>query len=232
MSKLLRIDRILSNFGYCTRSQAREWVKRKRVSVNGVTADDFSAKVDPCDVLIDHVPIDHPAGIYVAFHKPARFICTHDASEGQIVYDLLPPQWPLRDPKVSSIGRLDKDASGLLLLTDDTSLTRRLASPSRHVPKIYAVEVNKTIDASVAERFKAGTIMLKNEKEPCLPAELVLRSPTQCEVTLHEGRYHQIKRMFASCGYEVLKLHRISFGKLTLGDLAEGTWREFDPATL
>jgi 16S rRNA pseudouridine516 synthase len=226
-AKPLRVDRILSNFGYCTRSQAREWVKQGRVLVKDRTADDFASKADPHDVMVDGAPLDHPDGIYMAFHKPAGYICSHDPSEGEIIYDLLPPQWVLRDPIVSSVGRLDKDTSGLLLLTDDTVLAHRLMSPSRHVAKVYRVEVDKDIAPDLISLFTSGTIKLKEEKEPCLPAELTPVSGKICEVTLHEGRYHQVRRMFAACGYEVLRLCRIKFGNLALGDLAEGMFREF-----
>lgn len=228
-TKPLRLDRILSNFGYCTRSQARDWVKQERVRIKGAIADEFAAKADPHDVLIDDAPIDHPDGIYMAFHKPPGYVCSHDPSEGEIIYDLLPPSWVLRDPVVSSVGRLDKDASGLLLLTDDTILAHRLTSPSRKVPKVYRVDVDKDLTEDLIGLFKAGTLVLKDEKTPCLPAELEILAPTIGEVTLHEGRYHQIKRMFTACGYEVLKLHRIKYGKLGIGDLAEGSYREFGP---
>jgi len=232
MTKLLRIDRILSNFGYCTRSQARDWVKGGRVRIGDIITGDFDAKADPHDVFIDDAPIDHPDGIYMAFHKPQGYICSHDPSEGEIIYDLLPPHWVLRDPIVSSVGRLDKDTRGLLLLTDDTVLAHRLMSPSRHVPKVYRVEADKELSPDLIEIFKAGKLLLKDEKTPCLPAELKIVSGDTCEVTLHEGRYHQIKRMFTACGYEVMKLSRIKFGKLEIGDLAEGSYREFGPGEI
>lgn len=230
--KPLRIDRILSNFGYCTRSQAREYVRQGRIKVKDKVADDCSTKADPHDLLIDDTPLEYPDGIYMAFHKPPEYVCSHDPSEGRIIYDLLPPQWVARDPKVSSVGRLDKDASGLLLLTDDTVLSHRLMAPSRHVPKVYRVDVDRELCADLIGVFASGTLLLKDEKTPCLPAELRLVSATRCEVTLHEGRYHQIKRMFSSRGYEVLRLHRIKIGNLEIGDLAEGGLREFDPREL
>lgn len=232
VKKPLRIDRILSNFGYCTRNQARDWVKQGRVKVKNTLAGDFASKAVPHDLLIDDIPIEHPDGIYMAFHKPPGYICSHDPSEGEIIYDLLPPQWVLRDPIVSSVGRLDKDTSGLLLLTDDTVLAHRLMSPSRHVPKVYCVEADKDLSPDLIEIFKAGTLLLKDEKTSCLPAELKIVSENKCEVTLHEGRYHQIKRMFTACGYEVMKLSRIQFGKLELGDLREGSFREFGPGDI
>jgi 16S rRNA pseudouridine516 synthase len=228
-SKPLRIDRILSNFGYCTRNQARDWVKQGRIKVKNTLADGFAFKAVPHDLLIDDMPIDHPDGIYMAFHKPPGYTCSHDPSEGDIIYDLLPPQWVLRDPIVSSVGRLDKDTNGLLLLTDDTVLAHRLMSPSRHVAKVYRVDVDKNLTPDLIEVFKSGTLKLKEEKDPCLPAELKIISGNTGEVTLHEGRYHQIKRMFTACGYELMKLSRIKFGKLELGSLAEGSFREFGP---
>ncbi|MCU0609441.1 MAG: rRNA pseudouridine synthase [Chitinispirillaceae bacterium] len=224
----LRIDRILSNFGYCTRKQARAWIKQGRVTVKGSVADDFAAKVDLHDVMVDDAPLDHPDGIYMAFHKPPGYVCSHDPSDGATIYELLPPSWELRDPKISSVGRLDMDASGLLLLTDDTVFMHRVTSPSRHVAKVYEVDVDHELDEALVEKFASGTVMLTGEQKPLLPAEMKITGTKSCEITLHEGRYHQIKRMFSANGFEVTRLHRIAYGKMLLGDLAIGKYREFD----
>jgi 16S rRNA pseudouridine516 synthase len=127
---------------------------------------------------------------------------------------------------VTSIGRLDKETSGLLLLTDQTPLVHRLTSPKHKVPKIYVATVDRDLAPDLAGVFAAGNLLLEGEKEPCAPAELRLRGPRVAEVTLTEGRYHQVRRMFAATGSTVLTLHRERFGGLDLGGLNPGQWRE------
>lgn len=219
-----RLDQILSNFGYCSRWQARIWVNAGRLQHNGEVLKDFSAKVEPRELLIDGEPIAFPDGLLIALHKPLGYVCSHDSGEGLRVYDLLPPQWQLREPKVISVGRLDKDTSGLLLLTDQSALAQRWTSPKRHVDKIYRVTVDQDLSPELVAQFAHG-IALRGEDKPCLPAALTMVSPRVAEVTLREGRYHQVRRMFAACGYQVEALHRYRFGDYELGELAVGEWR-------
>lgn len=221
-----RLDQLLANLGYCSRREARGWIDTGRVTVRGVAADDPSAKADAIDVRVDGEPLDHPDGLLLLLHKPTGLVCSHDPREGQNVYDLLPPRWRARNPQVTSIGRLDKDTSGLLLLTDQTSLVHRLTSPKHKVPKTYLATVDRDLDPALIAVFASGTLMLDDEKDPCAPAELRLVDPRTAELTLTEGRYHQVRRMFASQGWTVLALHRPRFGDLTLGDLPTGQWRE------
>jgi 16S rRNA pseudouridine516 synthase len=124
------------------------------------------------------------------------------------------------------VGRLDKDTSGLLLLTDQTTLVHRLTSPKHKVPKIYRATLDRDVPESAAATFASGTLVLEGETTPCLPAELSLLSPREAELTLMEGRYHQVRRMFAAVGCTVLTLHRTRFGNLDLEGVAESTWRE------
>ncbi|MBI5381364.1 MAG: rRNA pseudouridine synthase [Opitutae bacterium] len=225
-----RLDQLLANLGYCSRREARGWVEAGAVTVRGEVADDFSAKVVPADVCVDGEPLDHPDGLLLLLHKPVGRVCSHDGREGPGVYDLLPPRWRQRNPGVTSIGRLDKDTSGLLLLTDQTPLVHRLTSPKHKVPKVYVATLNAEVTperaTELAALFASGTFQLADEKEPCAPATLRMRGPREAELTLTEGRYHQVRRMFASQGFEVVTLHRERFGELTLGDLAPGQWRE------
>ena len=123
-----RLDQLLANLGYCSRREARAWVQDGRVTVRGEVADDFGAKSNPADVRIDGEPPDHPDGLLLLLHKPTGLVCSHDEREGPNVYSLLPPRWRARNPQVTSIGRLDKDTSGLLLLTDQSELVHRLTS--------------------------------------------------------------------------------------------------------
>ena len=145
---------------------------------------------------------------------------------------MLPPRWRQRNPPVTSIGRLDKDTSGLLLLTDQSELVHQLTSPKHKVPKVYHATVSADLSPALIPLFASGTLLLKDEPTPCAPAELKIISPRTAELTLTEGRYHQVRRMFASQGVEVLTLHRARFGPLDLGDLPAGLWRELPPGTL
>jgi 16S rRNA pseudouridine516 synthase len=221
-----RLDQLLANLGYCSRREARDWIKAGRVTVRGVVADDFGAKANPADVRVDGEPLDHPDGLLLLVHKPLGLVCSHDEREGPNVYSLLPERWRARNPQITSIGRLDKDTSGLILLTDQSDLVHRLTSPKHKVPKIYRATLARDLDPTLIALFASGTLLLKDEKTPCAPADLKIISPREAELALTEGRYHQVRRMFASQGNEVLTLHRARFGHLELADLPVGHWRE------
>jgi 16S rRNA pseudouridine516 synthase len=221
-----RLDQLLANLGYCSRREAREWIRSGRVTVDGQVEKDFGAKADPAAVRVDGEPLDHPDGVLLLLHKPVGLVCSHDEREGPNVYSLLPPRWRQRNPQITSIGRLDKDTSGLLLLTDQSELVHRLTSPKHKVPKVYRATLDTEMPAGLAAVFAAGTLLLKDEETPCAPASLHVLGLARAELTLTEGRYHQVRRMFASQGCEVLTLHRARFGHLDLGDLPAGQWRE------
>jgi 16S rRNA pseudouridine516 synthase len=221
-----RLDQLLANLGYCSRREAREWVRAGRVTVLGKVVDDFGAKANPSDVRVDGEPLDHPDGLLLLLHKPVGLVCSHDEREGPNVYSLLPPRWRARNPLVTSVGRLDKDTSGLLLLTDQSELVHRLTSPKHKVPKVYRATLASDLPAGLVELFAAGTLVLDGEDAPCAPAELRGLGPREAELTLTEGKYHQVRRMFAGQGCEVLTLHRARFGPLDLGNLPAGQWRE------
>ncbi len=225
-----RLDQLLSSLGYCSRREARDWVADGRITVRGEPADDIGQKVLPADVRIDGEPPDHPDGLLLLLHKPVGLVCSHEAREGPSVYDLLPERWRHRNPAVTSIGRLDKETSGLLLLTDQTALVHRLTSPRHKVPKVYRATVDRDLPPTLVPLFASGTLQLDGEDQPCAPAELKLLSAREAELTLTEGRYHQVRRMFAAAGPSlastVLTLHRTQFGDLALGDLPAGQWRE------
>jgi 16S rRNA pseudouridine516 synthase len=221
-----RLDQLLSSLGYCSRREARDWIEDGRVEVAGAIADDAGKKVSPADVRVDGEPLDHPDGLLLLLHKPLGRVCSHELREGPSVYDLLPERWRRRNPGVTSIGRLDKDTSGLLLLTDQTALVHRLTSPKHKVPKVYRATVDRDLSPELVPLFASGTLRLEDEDQPCAPAELKLLSPREAELTLTEGRYHQVRRMFAATGSTVLTLHRARFGDLELGDLPPGQWRE------
>ena len=224
-SKPRRIDQLLANGGYCSRSEARVWLRMGRVTVDGVRAIDPGAKVDPTSVRVDSEPLDAPDDLLVLMHKPAGCVCSHDVREGPSVYDLLPPRWQDRNPVVTTVGRLDKDTTGVLLLTDVGSIVQQWTSPRHKVPKVYEVTVDKPIPATLVEIFARGELMLEDEEKPCQPAVLEILSPKEARLELTEGRFHQVKRMFEAHGLNVTRLHRSRFGAYTVEDLAPGTWR-------
>ncbi|HSJ09053.1 MAG TPA: 16S rRNA pseudouridine(516) synthase [Longimicrobiales bacterium] len=180
------------------------------------------------DVRIDGAPLDPPRGAVIMLHKPAGYVCsTRDANP--LVYDLLPPRFPLRSPVIAPVGRLDADTTGLLLLTDDGALNHRITSPRSHLPKVYDVTLADDLTGAEAALFASGTLVLKGEATPLLPAALEVLDARRARITLHEGRYHQVRRMFAAVGNHVVALHRSALGGLTLGDLPTGAWRVLEP---
>jgi len=224
-----RLDQLLSSLGYCSRREAVALVKAKRVKLGGVLLTKTDQKVDPHAVTFDDEPLEAPDGLLAMLHKPVGYVCTHGDGEGPTIYELLPDQWLRRNPAVTSVGRLDKDTSGLLLVTDIGSLVHRFTSPKADVEKVYLAELDRELDPALVEVFARGDLMLRGEEKPCLPAKLELVSPKTARLTITEGRYHQVRRMFASQGWHVEKLHRERFGPHVLGDLAEGEWRMLPP---
>lgn len=225
-----RLDQLLSSIGYSSRREVPSLIKQGRITISGTPASRADQRVDPDSVLFDGEPLEAPHGLLAILHKPVGYVCTHAGEEGQNIYELLPPHWLDRNPAVTSIGRLDKDTSGLLLISDIGPLVHKLTSPRSDVEKVYEVIVDRDLDPALAAVFASGAIMLRSETKPCLPAKLEITSPRGATVTLNEGRYHQVRRMFASQGYHVESLHRSRFGHYTLDGLAEGEWRMAKPS--
>lgn len=223
-----RLDKILSNCGYCSRKQALRFLKDYEVTADGKRLTSPADKVDASKVLIDNEPLDHPNGIFILLNKPAGYVCSHDIADGRLVYELLPEQWMYRNPVPSTIGRLDKDTTGVILITDNTKLIHVFTSPKRTIDKVYQVTVDKPLSKELIEPFASGNLLLKDEAKPCLPAKLVIIDNTHAEITLHEGRYHQVKRMFAHFGYTVTALHRSRFGAYTVDNIEEGSWVDLE----
>ncbi len=176
-------------------------------------------------MFVDGELIECPDGVLALLHKPAGYVCSHDAREGPTIYELLPQRWSRRNPPVTSVGRLDKDATGALLVTDLGELVQHFTSPRHKVPKIYEMTVDLNLDASLVEKFVSGTLLLDGEEKPCLPAKLEILGAREARLEIIEGRYHQVKRMFAAHGCTVTRLHRSRFGEFDLGGLAEGQWK-------
>ena len=219
-----RIDQLLASLGYGTRREVRAYVDAGRLSVRGEVAAHHDAKVNARDVLFDGVPLEAPEGLLAILHKPVGYVCTHADGEGPTIYELLPARWLRRNPPVTSVGRLDKDTSGLLLITDRGDLVQKWTSPKSDIEKIYEATVDKPLSPDLAEVFSRGELMLRGEDKPCLPAKLEIVDELHARLTITEGRYHQVRRMFASQGWHVEQLHRAKFGGYELGDLKPGEW--------
>ena len=223
----MKLVKHLANLGYGSRKQVALMFREGRVTdVDGevMYADD---PLDHDNLRVDGEPLDPPQGLLLMLHKPVGYTCsTKDA--GRIVYDLLPPRYRLRSPLLSSVGRLDRDTSGLLLFTDDGALLHRISSPKSKLSKVYEATLAEDMRGDEAAVFSSGTLMLESEQTPLLPAELQVINARHVRLTLHEGRYHQVRRMFAAVGNHVVALHRTRVGGLGLGELAAGQWRALD----
>ena len=158
------------------------------MTIAGKVEKDFGAKANPADVRLDGESLDHPDGLLLLVHKPLGLVCSHDEREGPNVYSVLPARWRERNPQVTSIGRLDKDTSGLILLTDQSELIHRLTSPKHKVPKVYRATLATDLPARLAELFAAGTLVLTGEKEACAPATLNVLGPREAELHAHRGQ--------------------------------------------
>ncbi|HEX3019859.1 MAG TPA: pseudouridine synthase [Chitinispirillaceae bacterium] len=220
-----RVDKILSNLGYCSRRGADLFLRSHQVCCNNIRIKNGSEKADAHLLLIDGQKPDNPDGLFILMNKPSGYVCSHDRTEGTLVYDLLPKQWMNRTPLPSTIGRLDKDTTGVLLITDNTALNHQLSSPRRKIEKIYEVSVDKELNRELTGIFASGNLHLTGEQKPCLPADLKIIEAFRASLTIHEGRYHQVKRMFSTCGYKVTSLHRSRFGIYTVDNLKEGEYK-------
>lgn len=224
-----RVDKLLSSMGYGSRREVAHLAKVGAVVLDGAPLLDASTRIAvapdlPSRMHIDGAPLDPVAGMVILLHKPLGMTCSHKES-GALVYDILPDRWRRRDPVISTIGRLDKQTSGLLLLTDDGDLLHRVISPKRQVKKIYRAHLARPLTGSEGALFASGKMMLEGETSPLAPAELQVVSDTEALLTVTEGRYHQVRRMFAAAGNHVEALHRERLGGLSLpADMAPGAW--------
>lgn len=227
VKRAARIDQLLASLGYGSRADVEQFVARGRVRSLSEPRKKLRVdmRVPSHDLLFDGEPLDHPNGILILMHKPVGIVCSHDEREGPSVYDLLPERWRKRNPSIESVGRLDKDTSGLLLLTDQHDMIHRLTSPKHKVVKVYEASVEGSLTPEMVELMASGTLMLRGESKPCLPAKLDILAPNEARLSIGEGRYHQVRRMLAAVGAPVRTLHRSQFGDHTLEGLAAGAFK-------
>lgn len=223
----MKLVRHIANLGYGSRKQVQWMFREGRITgADGevLYADD---KVPHEAIRIDGEALDPEQGLLLILHKPVGYTCS-TKDTGRLVYDLLPPRFRLRDPVLSTVGRLDRDTSGLLLFTDDGQLLHRIISPKSNLPKTYEATLAQPLRGDEGALFASGTLMLESETTPLKPATLDVIDETHARLTITEGRYHQVRRMFAAVGNHVDALHRSRIGGLSLDGLPEGRWRIAD----
>lgn len=224
-----RLDKIISNLGYGSRKDVKSFAKKGLIEVDGIIVKDNGMLVDPekSNIKINGEEIMYRKYIYLMLNKPNGVIsATHD-NRDETVIDLLDVDHQTFEP--FPIGRLDKDTVGLLLLTNDGELNHRLIAPKWHVDKVYYAKIDKKVDENDIVAFKNGIIL--DDKYKCLEAKLEILSSddegSEIRLTIQEGKFHQVKRMFEAVGKSVVYLKREEFGGLLLDpDLEEGEYRE------
>ena len=221
-----RLDRFLSEAGVASRRELRAIIRAGRVRVNDVPASAPEQKIDETSdrVTLDGEAVGPRGPVVLLLHKPTGYVTSTDDPRDRTVMELLPPQYRGLAP----VGRLDKDTTGLLLLTTDGELNHRLLAPARHVDKTYLATLDKPVGDKEVAVFASGLSLSDFE---AAPADLTPLPDNQARVTIHEGKFHQVKRMFAAVEREVLALHRETFGSLVLDEaLPCGQWRELTEA--
>ena len=231
-----RLDQLIASLGYGSRKEVRGGGSMRVGCPCGASPRPIPQAASSRRRSGSTAPaLDHPGELLILLNKPAGRVCSHTSAEGPSVFGLLPERWQWRNPPVTSVGRLDKETTGLLLLTDRSALVHRLTSPKNKVPKTYRATLDREPPADAEEIFSQGRCVLPGEDEPCAAATLRRLAPLLAEIVVTEGRYHQVRRMFATLGCTVVELHRLRFGELELANLAPGEWKElpigqFDPA--
>mgnify|MGYP000659560518 FL=1 len=219
----MRLDKYLATHSDATRTLAKMAIKTGRVEINGTVIKDQGKKVKPDDVVsINGRELKESGEVYLVMNKKAGIICATQDEEQDTVLDFLDGY---THKELHIAGRLDKDTTGLVLITSDGKWSHRVTSPNYVCKKSYLLETILPIEESYVEEFSTG-ILLRDEVKPTRPAKLEIITPTSARLTLTEGKYHQVKRMFGAMGNRVTKLQRESVGGVKLDGLEEGEFRE------
>ena len=222
---IIRLDKYISDCGEATRSEIKRIIKAGRVEVNGIpaSAPDMKIDTDTASVVLDGRTLKYMAHVYFMLNKPAGLLSATDDVRQKTVIDLFPAE--LKRRGLFPVGRLDKDTTGLLLITDDGEFAHKVISPKSGIIKQYLAETASPVNDADIAAFKAGIVLADGTK--CLPAELSLNDDGSCIVQVKEGKYHQVKRMLAACGKPVTSLKRLKIGGLWLDPaLAPGQFRQ------
>ena len=221
---LERVDKLIVSQGQYSRSEVKALVSRRRVLVDGVAIRSSSEKVDPdtARIVVNGVELVFKRNVYLMLHKPQGYVSATEDKSQATVLELVPEEY--RGRELFPAGRLDKDTTGLMIITDDGAMAHRILSPKKHVQKVYLVEIDVPMSPEMVSGFAAGVEL---NDGVCQEAKLEITGSHTGIVTLREGRYHQIKRMFGCFGGKVVRLHRLAMGNLFLPeDLPEGECRE------
>lgn len=227
----MKLLKLIANLGYGSRKQVAAMFREGRITAANGDALYVDDQIDPAQIRIDGEPLDPLPGLTIMLHKPTGYTCSTQ-DRGELIYDLLPPRFRLRSPVLAPVGRLDRDTSGLLLMTDDGALLHRIVHPKSKLKKVYEVTLARDLRGDEAAMFASGTLILESERTPLAPATLEIVDSRQARLTITEGRYHQVRRMFAAVGNHVHSLHRPQMGGLTLGNLELGKWQLLARANL
>ena len=219
----MRLDKLVSHSAGLSRGDVKRLLRRDEITVDGIAVRDPASQITPQHkVMLNGEPVHWPTHRYVMVNKPAGYVCSSDDGTNPIVNGLIHHAWA---DLLHSAGRLDVDTTGLVLLTDDGEWSHAVTSPKRQCFKTYRVGVRHPLDDDMVQRFESG-LLLKGETRPTLPATLEILDAHTARVKIREGRYHQIKRMFAACSNRVETLHREAVGAIMLDEqLGEGDWR-------
>ena len=224
----IRLDRYLSGQGLGTRKEVRDILRRGLVTVNGEIRENPESKVSAGSdcIRVSGKEIQYEEHVYYMMNKPRGLVSASRDPKEKTVLDLLPDN--MRRPGLFPAGRLDKDTEGLLIITDDGDFSHRILSPKKHVNKRYLVKTDLPLEESMIADFEKGLVL--EDGFVCLPAKLEIAGSCEAVVTIHEGKYHQVKRMFSAKGRTVTYLKRISMGGLSLGrELGAGQSRRLTP---
>ena len=218
----MRLDKFLKDAGYGSRTEVKKIIKNKIVFVNNKLVTKPEENINPIkdEVVVNNIKVNYQEFYYFLLNKPKGYLsATEDRSQKTILdffidyshIDLFP------------VGRLDKDTNGAIIITNDGILAHQLISPKYHVDKVYIATLDKEVDENIKEEFESGIIL---DNEMTLPSKFEKIGPNVCKVILHQGKYHQVKRMFEHFNYKVIELHREKFAFLTLDNLKVGEFRE------
>lgn len=223
----MRLDKFLSDMGVCSRADAKRAAKQGKITVDGSPALDASAHIDPEKASVSYFGerVEYKKFVYIMLNKPDGVLSATEDGAGKTVLDLLPEKYGKMG--LFPCGRLDKNTLGLLILTNDGQTAHELLSPSKHVEKTYVFECENPLSESDVKMLENGVDI--GEKSTTRPAKVELSGDTSGKITVVEGKFHQIKRMFSAVKNKIAYLERVSFGGIPLDrSLGRGNWRELD----
>ncbi|MFC4556747.1 pseudouridine synthase [Virgibacillus kekensis] len=230
----MRLDKLLSNMGYGSRKDVKSMIKKKKVTMNGSVPRNSNLQVDPFkdEVKVEGEQVQYRKYIYLMMHKPPGYLSATEDARDKTVIDLVPESYQHFKPH--PVGRLDKDTEGLLLITNDGELTHKLLSPKKDIEKLYFAKIKGRVTEADVKKFQEGIVLDDGYKTQ--PAKLTIihsREQSEVEVTITEGKFHQVKRMFEAVDKQVVYLKRLRMGKLILDEtLRPGYIRELTEAEL